>query len=214
MNKIMLMMCMVAVDNVVESTVNSATSIKDVLSNVNTVTDIIVNIIVIAGGILGFKYVKKLREKQMDSIFSYQTRLNVRLKYFHEILVTYKADILDCFFPEAYRREISADRICLVGNTVKHLSEYARDTLKFLRDENNQMPAKKGWSAQLSLFVEFLIDCEQLDQSGYFKWLIKDNNGIAASEHYYNQILNNINELMIMIGESQKIVEEEIFKED
>lgn len=209
----MLMMCLLAAETVVESTVNSATSIKDVLSNVNTVTDIIVNIIVIAGGILGFKYVKKLREKQMDSIFSYQIRLNIRLKYFHEILVTYYADIMDCFFPEADRREISADRSSLVENTVKNLSEYARDTMKFLRDENNQMPAKKGWSGQLNLFVEFLIDCEQLDQSGYFKWL-KDENGITKSEYYYKQVLNNINELMEMIEESQKKVEEEIFKED
>lgn len=210
----MLRMCLIVAETAADpTTVNSVISVKDALLNVNTTTSILVNIIVIVGGILGFKYVKKLREKQMDSIFSYQTRLNVRLRYFHEVLVTYRVDIIEYFFPEADRRETSADRIGLVRSTVKHLAEYARDTMKFLRDENNQMPAKKGWSKQLNAFIKFLIDCEQLDQPGYFKWL-KDENGIIKSQQYYKNVSENIDRLLQMIEDCQEEVEGEIFKEN
>ena len=67
-----------------EPEIKTVASIPEVLKSIDTLASIIVSIVVIAGGILGFNYIRKLREKQVDSTFSYLTRLSIRLKYFRE----------------------------------------------------------------------------------------------------------------------------------
>lgn len=195
----------------VEPVVESVMSISDVLAGIDTLVNIIVNIIVIVGGVLGFNYIRKLREKQIDSTFSYLTRLGIRLKYFRELLVTYKDEIMDRFLPEDCRREISADRIYIVSNAIKHLSENAKETLIFLRDADDQMPAQKGWINCFYSFIEFLIDCEQLEQATYFKWM----NSVDLEEiknRYYNNVLGNIDQLLTMLRDRQIELENEMFE--
>ena len=198
---------------VAEVITTDAVSIVDVLSGIDTFTNIVVNIIVIIGGILGFNYIRKIKEKQIDATFSYLTRLNVRLKFFNDIFITYGEEIMDCFIPENYRREIVPDRISLVSERIKDLAENAKETLKFIRDENNQMPAQKGWVDKFNTFVEFLIDCEQLDQSIYYKWSIMDEYEEKKSQ-YYEENSKNIQELLRMVHERQIKLEEEMFKKN
>lgn len=183
------------------------------LEGVGAVTDIAVDLIVIAGGILGFNYVKKMKEKQKESTFSYLTRLSVRLRYFREILITYRADVMNRFVPEDCRRETSADRMFLVDNVIKNLSQNARETLAFLKNQDDQMPAQKGWVNHFNLFVEFLIDCEQLDQDMYFKWTRKDDLEEKKNQYYVNA-LKNINDLLEMVDGCQKKVEYDMFFKD
>ena len=158
-------------------------------------------------------YIRKIKEKQIDATFSYLTRLNVRLKFFNDIFITYGEEIMDCFIPENYRREIVPDRISLVSERIKDLAENAKETLKFIRDENNQMPAQKGWVDKFNTFVEFLIDCEQLDQSIYYKWSIMDEYEEKKSQ-YYEENSKNIQELLRMVHERQIKLEEEMFKKN
>jgi hypothetical protein len=201
-----------AFENLVDESPASIITIESTLSYLNTTADIIVNIIVIIAGVVGLLYVFKFREKQRDSIFSYQSRLMVRLKFFDEMLTKYEREIKECFYNKSNRREISADRVALIGNVIKHISEYAHDTIQFLCDENDQMPADIGWSQSINTFIEFLIDCEQLTEPGYFKW-IKDDEGIEKCNDYYINMKNNIKKLSNMIIESQVKVENKIFKE-
>lgn len=198
---------------VAEIVTNDTLSISDILSGTDTFTNIIVNIIVIVGGIVGLNYIRKMREKQIDATFSYLTRLNVRLKYFDCILDTYSEEIMDCFIPENSRREIGAERITLVSNTIRDFSKNAEETLKFIREENNQMPAKKGWVEKFNLFIEFLIDCEQLNQSTYCKWTTIDDFD-EKKKNYYKKNVENIKNLLQMVNERQSNLENELFKKD
>lgn len=197
--------CSVSADSIVEKVELGS----NILVNTDTFFNIIVNIIVILGGILGFKYIVKLREKQIDSAFSYLTRLNIRLEYFHEILAAYKDEVMDRFLPENHRREIAVNRVSLVANTIMHLSESAKETLKFFRDENDQMPAQEGWVDCLNQFIKFLIDIEQLDQDSYFKWIGSDT---QEKELYYNKNFQNIEALLEMVYNCQCDLEKNIFK--
>lgn len=174
-------------------------------------SEILANAIVIVGGILGFNYIWKLRDKQMDSTFSYLTRLNVRLKYFDETLRMYKSDIMDRFIPVNARRETSGDRIPLVEDTIKCLSENAKETLKFLKDENEQMPAQKGWVDHFNCFVEFLLDCERLKHSSYFKWNTSFDLEKEKSK-YYEEHTKNISEILKMVEERRRELEGKLFK--
>lgn len=188
-------------------------SIKDVLPSVDTFSNIIVNIVVIAGGILGFNYVRKMREKQFDASFSYLTRINVRLKFFRVMLEEYKDEIMDRFLQKSLRRDISPDRIELVDDAIKLISDNAAETLKFLQDENNQIPAQRGWVKCFNRFIDFLIDCEQLGEDSYFKWMDNEHSD-DKKEIYYKDTINNIEELLSMVNAQQEKLEIDIFKND
>lgn len=187
------------------------TSISDILTNVNTIINSCVNIIVFIGGILGLKYINKLRERQSDSVFSYLTRLNVRLRFFKMSLTDYKTEILDQFIPESHRREIGPERVVFIDEVINNFSESAKETLNFLRNENDQMPAQIGWFKCLDTLIEFLNDCEHLIQNGYYKWNI-NNDMDSEKESYYCKHMENINKLIEMITDRQRQLEIEIFK--
>ena len=104
-----------------------------------------VNIVVTAGGVWGYRYIRNLREKQREATFSYLMRLNVRLKYFYDTLVAYQDEIMERFRPRSKRRGSSVENTIFVEDVINRLAENARETLEFLRNENNQLPAQRGW---------------------------------------------------------------------
>lgn len=183
----------------------------NVLENIETFFKIFVDIVVVMGGILGFNYINKLREKQIDSIFSYLTRLNIRLKYFYKSLIDFKDEVMDRFVPESERREISADRVSIVKEAINNLSENANETLGFLMSEDNQIPAKQGWTNCFNTFIEFLMDCGHINNAAYFKWIVGDDLDKMKQEYYYKN-LKNIEKLIKMVYERQSELEEDIFK--
>lgn len=186
-------------------------TISDLLTIIDTIINSALNIVMIVGGILGLNYIIKLRKRQFDSTFSYLTKLNVRLKYFDMTLKIYKDEIMDRFLPSRDRREISAERTLLVKETIESFSKNAKETLNFLKDEDDQMPAQEGWINCFNSFIEFLIDCEQISQDSYYKWTAT-NDIENIKETYYNNILNNINRLINMVNICQQKLEKDIFK--
>lgn len=183
----------------------------EVLIYTSTFSDIIVNFIVIIGGVLGLSYIKRMREKQSDATFSYLMRLNIRLKYFKIIFEKYRDNIMGRFYPETYRREPSVERMNLVEETIQDLSQQAKETLDFLRNEDNQLPAKKGWVENINQFIELLIICEQLKNREYFMWT--ENEDIEKEKDgHYKEIMKIINTLLNMVNERQKELENKIFK--
>lgn len=185
----------------------------DILIYTSTFSDIIVNVIVIIGGILGLSYIKRMREKQSDATFSYLMRLNIRLKYFKIIFEKYRDDIMGRFYPENFRREPSVERMNLVDETIQNLSQQAEETLNFLRNEDNQLPAKKGWIENINQFIDLLISCEQLKNREYFIWT--ENEDIEKEkERHYEEIMKIINTLLKMVNERQKELENKLFKNE
>lgn len=192
------------------STCDTAT-VSKVISDANNISEIIVNIVVVIGGIWGLAYVGKLREKQRDATFSYLTRLSVHLQYFYEILNNYRDEIMDRFLPQGLRREIGANRAPIVEGAIKHMAENAKETLNFLMNQDNQMPAQKGWAENLNIFVKFLIDIEQMGEKEYYKWI---NDNQQQINEYYDNNKNNIKQMLKMIYERQYKLEKKIFKRE
>lgn len=184
---------------------------EEVFIYTSTFSDIVVNVVVIIGGILGLSYIKRMRDKQSDATFSYLMRLNIRLKYFKIFFEKYRDDIMGRFYPENYRREPSVDRMNLVEETIQNLSQQAEETLDFLRNEDNQLPAKSGWVDNINQFVELLINCEQLKNKEYFIWT--ENKDVEKErEEHYEEIMKIINTLLNMVNARQKELEDKIFK--
>lgn len=189
----------------------SGISWTEMLEHANTVADIVVNIVVTAGGVWGYRYIRNLREKQREATFSYLMRLNVRLKYFYDTLVAYQDEIMERFRPRSKRRGSSVENTIFVEDVINRLAENARETLEFLRNENNQLPAQRGWIKKFNRFVEFLLDFEQLGREEYFKWM--DDGDLETRENkYYQEAMEIIEELLKMTLDRQEELEREIFK--
>lgn len=183
----------------------------DVLAVTDSVVGILVNILVIIGGILGFSYIKKLREKQKDSIFSYLTKLSVRINFIYQILINNRDDIVERFINISNRRLPSADKVQLTYNVIEILSQNASETLKFLMNEDDQIPAQKGWTNCLNSFISFLIDCEQLKNLTFFKWKNKDEFQ-EEIDKYFNSHIRCMIIMLNMISDCQIDLETKICK--
>lgn len=188
---------------------NSLTLVE-FLTTTSTVSDIIVNVVVIIGGIMGLNYVKKLREKQKESTFNYLTKLNVRLKYFEITVEEFAYDIKTRLVPKRLRRDTSAEKILTVTNMFTQLTKNAEETLKFLKNENDQMPATRGWVDCFNTFIEFLVDSAKLEQETYSKWDTCDNPEEEVDK-YISDHLENIRELIRMVHQKQCDLEDELF---
>lgn len=183
----------------------------DVLTVTDSAVGIVVNVLVIIGGIVGFSYIKKLREKQKDSTFSYLTKLSVRINCIYHIVINNRNDIAERFINISNRRIPCADKIKSTYNAIEILSQNASETLKFLMNEDNQIPAQKGWIKSLNLFVDFLIDCEQLKNPTFFKWM-NGNENQSDIDKYIEKHIKCMDRLIKMIRKCQIDLENKICK--
>lgn len=174
------------------------------LELVNDTTNILVNIVVFVGGIMGLNYINKLKERQKDATFNYLTKLNVRLKYFNTVVERYDNELQDRLLPQNKRRGVSSERVREINDVFKALSENATETLQFLKSETEQFPAQKGWSKKLNSFIDFLILCEKLTQESFF-----DVTSISMKVY-----CSNIGELIEMVTRRQNEIEDELFSEE
>ena len=184
----------------------------DFLEFPTAVCQLIMVLIGIIGGVMALNYLSKLRQKQKDATFNYLTKLNVRVEYFYQMLLQYKETIMDCYVPVTCRREAAGAEIAMLENMKKRYVKNAEETLLFLKNENEQMPAKKGWTEHFNLFLKFLIDCEQMSETTYFKWRGTEENLQEIKENYYLEHLKNMEAILKMIQERQEELEDEIFR--
>lgn len=185
----------------------------DFLDITDTIVGIIVNTLVILGGVLGFSYIKKLREKQQDNIFGYLTKLNVRIDCIYQIVINNKDVIVEQLINTSNRRIPGANTVQSTHIIMENLSQNASETLKFLMSEENQFPAKKGWTKCLNMFISFLIDCEQLKNPSFFKWMNREDSQ-EDIDKYMNNITKCMETLLTMISDCQIKLENKICKHE
>ena len=79
----------------------------------------------------------------MNAAFSYLTQFQVRLKTLQTLFIEYENQIMERFIPETKRRE-DADAISsFINEIINEFSRNALETLKFLQESQEQMPASK-----------------------------------------------------------------------
>lgn len=189
-------------------TENFITFINDVLQTVQVFSEIIVNLLLVVTAVVGMSYVLKMRDKQKNTAFSYLSRLHVRLKYYYTALKKYKDEIMERFILEDKRHDVDVSKIDLIDAEISQLAENAQETLAFLKEENDQMPAAADWTEKYNLFVEFLLDCKNLNMSSYYKW---EDGEDSEYQLYYEKHLKNIESMINDIEKCQKDIEKTIF---
>ena len=96
----------------------------------------------------------------------------------------------------------------MIDAEITQLAENAQETLAFLKEENDQMPAAADWTEKYNLFVEFLLDFKNLNMSSYYKW---EDSEDSEYQLYYEKHLNNIERMINDIEKCQKDIEKTIF---
>ena len=199
---------MLIYDAYFEEIINKINSLVDMVavnnfwSDVETISNICVNIIVILGGLLGLLYYRKLKEKQMNAAFSYLTQLQVRLKTLQTLYISYEDQLMERFIPETKRRE-DADAISsFINEIVDEFSTNALETLKFLQESQEQMPASKDWIEKYEKLIEFLLDAEHLSMHTFYKWIDDDDKQLRGK--YLQKHKKNLDDMLSDIKTEQE----------
>lgn len=195
--------------NGVEEVNNSLYSIEEIFSCAESILSAIANLLVAFVGVYGIKYLNKIKEKNDNATFGYYARLKVRLHIMKNILDEYKMPFLDRLIPESERTDIEPSKIATVDLAIKELIENAKDTLCFLKDSEDQMPASRTWSDNYGTLLEFVEDCVKMDNIKYFKWNADFSD---KQEAYYKKHKENIEMMIACISEQQERIQKKLYK--
>lgn len=179
------------------------------MANIESFSNIIVNLIVICGGVIGILFCRQLRDKQMNATFSYLTQLQVRVNKLYNLYSSYGEQIMDRYVPISMRRQDVNARTPFIEDIIKEFAENAAETLKFLRETGEQMPASREWPSYFKLLLDFLSDAEHLSNVNFNKWA--SDGDIMQKEEYYNKHIENLNNIIQAIDKRQEYLTNRIF---
>lgn len=183
------------------------------MSNIESFSNIIVNIVVIIGGVAGILYWKKLRDKQVNATFSYLTQLQVRIDKLYTIYTEYNTEIMERYIPQLKRRQDINAKTPFIDQIIIEFAESSAETLKFLRTTSEQMPASKEWPTYFRMLLEFLGDAEHLSIETFHKWASDEE--IAEKRDKYNEAhKNNLKNIIEAIELQQIYLTQKIFKHE
>lgn len=185
--------------------------VEEYLSLSSSIINLLSGIIILLGGIMGIKAINKLKDKKFNAVFNFYSRLKVQLKILENLYSNqnYKIFILDRLVIESARRnEITS--LAISDKIIEEIAEVASLILKYLMDENNQMPASKKWIEEINTLVEFLEDCKLMGNFDYYKWNEDNDN---TKENYYKTHLNNLKNIIKDIENEQIKIINKIFKQ-
>lgn len=173
---------------------------------------IIIEIIVALAGVYGIRYFYKLRIKNYNATFGYYTRLKVRLHKMQTILnKEYKDYILDRFVQEIHRKDINMEQAANINADIEELASNAKETLSFLKKEDEQMPASEDWNQYYNVLLDFLEDCERIMDAKYYKW---ESNFSNNKGNYYKLHNENLKKMIECIDQQQALLQKKIYRKD
>lgn len=170
--------------------------------------DIMLKILTGVVAIIGLRYIKPLKDKTLGATFTFWSQLKIRLI---RIKVRIEADkgILKNIYAKDNRdivEELSPDI-----NRVKDLKKDIEDTIDFIRQTPDQMPAYQGWSKDYFKLLFMLEECVVYDicnNEKYFKRITSDEDRID----YRIEICTIIDNICEGIDKMQNELEKQIVK--
>lgn len=175
-----------------------------------SIIDLISSIVILIGGLMGISVLNKFKEKQFNARFDFFARLKVQLKIMEGLFTNdiYKDIIINRFYIKKNRTILIDARLAIESQIIHEVSEVASSTLKYLMDENNQMPASKDWINEMNMLIEFLEDCKLIDNQDFYKWIEKD---IDLEIAYYEKHSENLKNIIGNIEIEQNKIIKRIF---
>lgn len=177
------------------------------MDNIESFTNSVANTVVVIVGISGIFYCKKLKEKQMNATFSYLAQLQVRVKSLYDLFDIYQDNIMERLYLPRERKEDLTDLTPFIEDLIEQFSSLADETISFLRQTDEQMPACREWPELYSRLIVFLNDMRQISNKNYHKWYKPS----GETEQYKKIHVNNMKLILDAIEERQKEITKKIF---
>lgn len=194
----------------IEKQVEQIDSFEQVFSIGERILTILIELLVAVAGVYGIRYFYKLKVKNYNATFGYYSRLKVRL---HKLLTIlnkeYKDYILDRFVQEEYRPDVNLEQAGNIKYDIIELATDAKETLAFLKKEDDQMPASEDWNKHIDVLLDFLEDCERIQDDKFFKW---QSDFKAQKDTYYELHNSNLKTMLDCIDEQQAVLQEKIYR--
>lgn len=178
------------------------------MDNIESFTSSVANIIVVIAGIFGIFYCSKLKERQMNATFSYLAQLQVRVKSLYDLFEIYQDSFTErLYIPKERRSEDINNFTSFKGDLIEQFSSLADETLNFLKQTDEQMPACREWPELYTRLIAFLNDMRQISNKNYHKWLKPSE----ETEQYKKIHANNMKLILDAIEERQNEITKKIF---
>lgn len=170
----------------------------------------IISVCTLFTGAWCFVRIKKLKEKRLDAMFSFLTRLSIRLKLLISSLEKYSTDIQNALCYESTQSGEEEDDNSYSSNIVLSFLATCQETLTFLMNSDNQVPIQIGWIKKYKKLIEFLDVYVKTEDENFFMWLTDES---SKKEKFFDEHLKNMKSMLKEIEAQQTKLEEEICKE-
>ena len=188
--------------------INIEPDTSNLLEMILMISELIINLSLIAGGAYTISRIKRLRIKRDDAIFSFLQRLQIRVRRLNSTFKNHKEYLLDSLIVPT-KRSIGLDAPnSYIDNLANKFSKDASETITFLMNENDQIPLYNGWTEQCKILIEFLEAYSRIEDKNYFLWTDDQN-----KESFFKVHSENMDMMIEKINARQLEIEEEINKE-
>lgn len=184
---------------VTDETIKSENDIYLFIESSEKVIGILLSIVTGVSIILGCLYIKSIKEKANSATFTFWSHLKVKIIKINNLLKAEPGLINNMYPPET---RMSWEDVPISNEKVKDFSKLINETLKYLEETPDQMPAYRGWSNDLYVFLEFLTNAIQYDiadsetkfSNCFSEATLTDRNAyVKKISHSMDKLINGIN---------------------
>ena len=189
--------------------------IKNILENASNINNLTQSLITILGSILaitGIQYLNVLKKKKTEVEFSYWTQLLIRLNQILNRLNTNEA-LINNFYSHECRNSWETVGASVRSEDIKDFIDIVQETIEFIKNTPDQIPAYQGWTTDYKTITVFLDDIflfDILNPDEHFKY---SSGSIEDRERENELIKRALNRMTKEIEEHQKKTEARLCRE-
>lgn len=178
----------------------------DILNAIESVVNILAALLGGFCAVKGIRYISALKKKRLAATFSFWVQLWIRIEELQQILAA-NFSVINGMYSSDVRWDWNPTGTSSNDEAVAHFYECAQETLEFLKNVSDQIPASNSWLEKYMDFVKFLIDVTQYDIRDYntnFKFFGTET--LTDRNQYVQNALTTMNTLLDTIKKQQKEV--------
>ncbi len=191
----------------------------DYIGTIESISLIILNIILGVTAIKGFSYLLDLRDKTLGATFNYFALLKIRIETLKKFAS--QTDIFANMCDVDIRSKLGVDVVD--EELLKELKAMMDELYNFLKSTPDQMPAYPGWTDDIDKLCSFILDAQYFDITNpneKFKFKNDDfvddsfdysvSKSVTEYRKYVDNHIENMNNIIGGITNKQHKVEDKI----
>lgn len=185
---------MLAVQNIIDCFLSL--SCPDAVEMIESMVNIIIAILGGICAVSGIRYISTLKKKRISSIFSFWIQLRVRIEELRRALYADNS-IINGLYSNEVRTDWNKRGSLASDDAVKRFYDNAQETLKFIKNVSDQIPANEKWLNSYIEFIDFLIDISQYDIRDYSSSFKFNNSETLNDRQKYCDSICNIMDILL-----------------